>query len=101
MNGVDLAEVSALLADLEQQTRGERREGDVSLLHVYAGFAEGEERVGARIGIDDGLKTYFRFMHLQRRSWRDVIVAGGATEIAAQADVRIEEFCVARGTSGR
>src|SRR6266436_330294 len=99
VNSVDLPEVGALLADLEQQASGERSKGDVCFFDVYAGFAEGEEGIGARIRIDDGLKTYFRFVHLQRTSWRDVIVARGADEIADQADVRIEEFCVARRTS--
>src|SRR5712675_805208 len=99
VNGVDLDQVSELLTNLEQQSCGESRVGDVSLLHVYVCFAEREERVGARIRIDNGLKTYFRFMQLERRSWRDVIVAHRANEIADQADVRIEEFCVARRTS--
>src|SRR5712691_167472 len=75
VNSVDLPEVGALLADLEQQASGERSKGDVCFFDVYAGFAEGEEGIGARIRIDDGLKTYFRFVHLQRTSWRDVIAA--------------------------
>src|SRR5216684_3508420 len=57
VNGVDLAKVSTLLADLEQKTRGERSKGDVSLFHVYAGLAEGDEGIGARVRIDDGLKA--------------------------------------------
>src|SRR6266851_7549110 len=65
VNGVDLPEVSTLLADLEQQASGERREGDVGLFDVHARFAERQEGIGARVRIDDGLKTYFGFMHLQ------------------------------------
>src|SRR6266446_2581733 len=95
VNGVDLAKVSARLADLQQQASGERREGDVSLFNVHTRFAERQEGIGARVGIDDGLKTYFRFMHFERPAWRDVIVARRADEIADQADVRVEELGVA------
>src|SRR2546421_13103025 len=99
VNGVDLSKVSTLLADFEQQARGKRRESDVSLFDVYPGLTERNERIGARIGIDDGLHTHFGFVHLQRRRRRNVVAASRANEIADQADVRIEEFGVARRAS--
>ena len=89
VNGVDLPKVSTLLTDLEQQSRGERREGDVSLFDVYARLAEREEGIGAGVRIDDGLQTYFRFVHLQRRRRRNVVASGRADEIADQADIWI------------
>jgi len=45
--GVTLPKSARFLPTFEQQTRGEGREGDVSLFHVYAGFAEERKAVGA------------------------------------------------------
>src|ERR1700730_13567345 len=43
VNGVDLAEIGAHLAYLHEESRGQRREGDVGFLNVYALFAKRDE----------------------------------------------------------
>src|SRR5712664_1876311 len=49
---VDLAKFCAHLADFQKEPRRKRSKGDVTFLHIYPRFAEGDESVGARIGID-------------------------------------------------
>ena len=65
---VDLAERGAHLADFELQSGGQRGEGDVSLFQIHALFAEGEEEIGARVGVDDFLEADFAFVHFERRA---------------------------------
>src|ERR1700730_19143227 len=62
VNGIDLAEIGAHLADLQQQSGRERREGYVGLFHIDPGFAKGDEGVGAGVGIDDRLHADLGFM---------------------------------------
>src|SRR6267378_1448616 len=99
VNGVDLAEVRAHFADFQKKPGGERGERDIGLLDIYAGFAEGDESVGARVGIDDGLQADFGFVHFERGRRRNGVASDGADEVANQADVRIEKFGVGRGAS--
>src|SRR4029077_5243541 len=68
---------------------------------VYAGFAEGDERVSACVGVNDRLDADFRLVEFERTRRRNGVASRGADEIADQADVRIEKLCVARGASER
>src|SRR5260370_2088785 len=56
---IDLAKVSAHLADFQQQASGKRREGRVGLFHTDASLAEGEEGIGTGVGVDNGLNGDF------------------------------------------
>src|SRR6267378_7216176 len=53
MDGVDLAEFGAHLANFQKEPCGKRSKGDVTFLDIYARFAEGNESVDTRIGIDN------------------------------------------------
>src|SRR2546425_1177278 len=71
----------------------------IGFFDVYAGFAKGNESVGARVGIDDGLQADFGFVQFERGRGRNVVASRGADEVTNQADVRVEEFGVGRGAS--
>ena len=99
MNGVDLAKLRAHFADFQKKPGGKRGEGHIGFFDVYAGFAKGNESVGARVGIDDGLQADFGFVQFERGRGRNVVASRGADEVTNQADVRVEEFGVGRGAS--
>ena len=85
-----LPNARAHLADLHQQAARQRRERDEALLDAHL-FAEGEEEVGARVGIDDRLKRRLGFVQLEGRlaaRWR----SDGAEEVADHRDVGIEDL---------
>jgi len=65
VDGVDLAEFGAHFPDFQEESRGKRRESDVTLLDIHAGFAEGDKGIGARIGVDNGLQTNFGFVEFE------------------------------------
>ncbi len=94
MDGVDLAEFGAHFPDFQEESRGKRRESDVTLLDIHAGFAEGDKGIGARIGVDNGLQTDFGFVEFEGAGRRNGVAAGRANEVADQADVRIEQLGV-------
>src|SRR6266478_8350211 len=62
VDGVDLAEFGAHLADFQKEPCRKRSKGDITFLDVYAGFAEGDESIGTRIGINNGLHADFGFV---------------------------------------
>src|SRR5204862_1791720 len=97
VDGVDLAEFGAHLADFQKKSRGERSKSDVTFLDVHAFFAEGDESVGARVGINDGLDADFGLVEFERARRRNGVASCGANEVADQAYVRIEEL----GVGGR
>src|SRR6266478_59286 len=99
VNGVDLAKLRAHFADFQKKPGGKRGEGDVGLFDVYASFAKGNESVGARVGIDDGLQADFGFVQFERGRRRNVVASCGADEVADQADIGIEELGVGGGAS--
>src|SRR5205814_4724702 len=84
VDGVDLAEFGAHLADFQKESRGERSKGDVTFLDIYAGFAEGDKSVGARVGIHDGLHADFGLVEFERARRRNGVVSCGAMEAADQ-----------------
>ena len=65
VDGVDLAEFGAHLADFQKESRGKRRERDVTFLDIYPRLAEGDKSIGARVGIDDGLQADFGLVELK------------------------------------
>src|SRR5258706_10605881 len=89
---VDLAERRAHLAHLRQESAGEFGEGEESLLEVDALLTERDEKIRARVRIDDRLKRRLRFVHLKGRIWIDLVPAGGAQEVANHSHVGIEHF---------
>ena len=89
---VDLAEGRAHLADFELQSGGQRGEGDVALFQIDALLAEGEEEIGAGVGVDDFLEADFAFVHFERRRGASAVIAGGADEIADHADIGVEHL---------
>src|ERR1700687_3661341 len=95
VNGVHLAKVGALFSNFQEQTSGKRCKGDVRFFDVYSGFAKGNEGVGTRVGIDDGLNAEFGFMHFEGLAGRNVVVSHGADEIADEANIGIKKFGVA------
>src|SRR6266403_1079638 len=99
VDGVDFAEFGAHFSHFQKESRRERSEGDVTFLDVYAGFAEGDEGVGARVGVDDGLHTHFGLVEFERARWRNGVASGRADEVADQADVRIEKLGVGGGAA--
>ena len=94
VNGVDLAKLRAHFSDFQKKPGGKRGEGHIGFFDVYAGFAKGNESVGARVGIDDGLQADFGFVQFERGRGRNVVASRGADEVTNQADVRVEEFGV-------
>ena len=94
VDGVDLAEFGAHFADFQKEPRGKRSKGDVTFLDVYAFFAEGDEGIGACVGVDDGLQADFGLVEFKRARRRNGVAPGRADEVADQADVRIEELGV-------
>src|SRR6266403_170446 len=96
VNGVDLAKLRAHFSDLQKKPGGERSESDIGFLDVYAGFAKGNESVGARVGIDDGLQADFGFVQFERARGRNGVASCGADEVTNQADIGIEELGVGR-----
>jgi hypothetical protein len=62
-------------------------------------FAEREEKVGARVRVDDRLKRRFRLVHLQRRTRRDRVPPHGAQKVADHRDIRIEHLRSRRRTA--
>src|SRR5216684_8108399 len=99
MNGVDLPELRAHFANLQKKPGGKRGKGHIGFLDVYTGFAKGNERVGTRVGIDDGLQADFGFVHFERARGRNGVASCGADEVTNQADIRVEELGVGRGAS--
>ena len=99
VDGVDLAEFGAHLADFQKESGRERSKGDVTFLDVHAFFAEGDKGIGARVGINDGLHADFGFVEFERARWRNRVPPGSADEIADKADVRIEELSVGSGAA--
>src|SRR5258708_14236291 len=71
---VHFAKGRAHLAAFGNKAGRQRSEGDVTLFQVDSGFAEGEEEVASRVRIDNGLKAYFGFMHLQRCPWSNPVM---------------------------
>ena len=99
VDGVDLAEAGAHLADSGDEAGREPGEGDVALFDIDAGFAEREEEIAAGVGVNDGLDAELGFVHLEAGRRSDAIVPGGGDEIADHADVGIEELGVTDGAA--
>ncbi len=96
---VHFAELRAHLPHLEEQVRRQRRERDVALLDLRAFGTQGDEEVGLRVGIDDGLERRLDFAQLQRRQTGRTVLARGADEVAVDRDVGIEHLRT-RGRGG-
>src|SRR5207245_5179254 len=99
VDGVAPAEFSTYCADLQKETRGKRSKGDATFFDVYAFFAEGDEGIGACVGVDDGLQADFGLVEFKRARRRNGVAPGRADEVADQADVRIEELGVGGGAA--
>jgi len=89
-----LPKSARILPTFHQQSRGKRSEREVSFLHADPRLAEGYEGVGARVGIDDRLEADFGLVKFQRACWDNIIVAGGADEVADQADVGLSSLAL-------
>ena len=89
---VDLAELRAHLAGLQQQTRRQRRERDVALFHFQTLRAGREEEVRARIRIDDRLKGGLDLGQRQRRLIAHRVLSGDADEVADDRNVGVEHL---------
>src|SRR6266566_5097434 len=86
VDGVDLAEFGAHLADFQEQSGGKGCEGDVTFLDVHTFLAERDKGIGARIGIDNGLHAHFGFVEFERARRRNGVASGGTDEVADQTD---------------
>ena len=62
---VDLAERRPHLPDLQQQVGGQRRERDEALLHADRVRREGQEEVGPRVRVHDGLEGRLCLVQLE------------------------------------
>ena len=94
MKAVHLAERRAHLADLRQQSAGQRRERQEPFFDADALLAERDEEIGARVGIDNRLERRLRFVQLEGGLRLDLIAAGGAEEVADDRHVGIEDLRV-------
>ncbi|PYU31554.1 MAG: hypothetical protein DMG28_14865 [Acidobacteria bacterium] len=93
---VHLAEGRAHLAHSRHQPRRQRSKRQVALFHIYAAFAEGNEKVAAGVGIDDGLQAHLGFVQLKPGDWPHAVAPNGSQEVADHADIGIERL--GRGT---
>ncbi|PYX53988.1 MAG: hypothetical protein DMG76_23430 [Acidobacteria bacterium] len=82
----------AEFAYFRHQARGQSRECDVALFQIDPLLSKGQEEVASSVGVNNGLDSKFRLMHLKRRSGIHRIVSGGADEVADHADVRVQCF---------
>ena len=89
---IDLAELRAELAGLQQQAGGQRRERDVALFELRPLRPGGDKEIGACVRIDDGLKRRLRFAQLHGRLAAELVLAGDADEVADDRDVRVEHL---------
>src|SRR6266545_1514350 len=87
---VDLAEGGAHPAGLDQKLRGERGERGETFLDVDAFRAEGDEEVGARVGVDDRLDSQLGFAELRGGEVLDGVVAADREEVADHRDGGVE-----------
>ena len=92
VQGVDLAERRAHLADLREQSAGQRRKRDEPFLELDALLAKRQEEIGAGVRIDDRLERHLGLGHLQRRRRVDVVLSGGAEEVADHGHVGVEDL---------
>ena len=76
VEGVGLAEERAHAADLDEEAGGQRGEGREPLLDVDPVLAEGDEEVGARVGVDDRLEAELRLAQLGARQVLHPVLAG-------------------------
>ena len=81
----------------DQQSRGQRRERDVPLFQAGLVLAEGDEEVGAGIGIHGGLEGHLGFLELDRRRRLHGVRAGRPEQVADDGDVWIEHLRGGRG----
>ena len=89
---VGLAEGRAHFSHPHQEAARHRREGEVALFYLHTFFAEGQEEVGARKGVNDGLKRDLAFLQREEGHRIDAVAPGRAGEVADDADVGIEHF---------
>ena len=99
MHHVDFAKRRTHLPHFGHDTGWQCGECNVAFFQVHARFTEGNEKVAARVGIDDGLKSDFGFMHLERRCRLHRITACLTDEISDHTDVWIQRFGRRRGAS--
>src|SRR5258708_33523125 len=97
VNGIDLAKISAHLADFQQQAGGKRRESHVGFLDVDASLAEGEEGIGTGIGVDNGLHADFGLVEFEGAGRRDIVVGEVAGEVADERSVGTKRLGGATG----
>ena len=87
-----LPKAASHLPDLQQEAAGQRGEGDEALLDLDALGAEGEEEVGAGVGVHDGLERGLGLVHLERGGSPPSGPARRAQEVADHGDVGVEDL---------
>ena len=90
MKGVDLAECHSHPADLREQARGQRGEGQEALFHLDALLTEGEEEIGSAVRVDDRLDADFRFPQARVGQVLHLVLAGDGEEVPDHRDAGIE-----------
>src|ERR1019366_5500167 len=92
VQGVDPTEGGAHLANLELKGGGERGKGEVAFLNADALFAEADKKVGAGVWIDYFLEANFTLVHFEAGDLAIGPIAGGADEVADDADIGGQSF---------
>src|SRR5437588_3134189 len=87
---IHFAKCGAHLSRLRYDATRKGGEGYESLLQIDALFAEREEEIAARVGINNRLHAQLRLMHLHYGSRNHTILAGRCDKVADHADVRIQ-----------
>jgi hypothetical protein len=96
---VRLAELRLHLSDLGEETAGQRRERQKAFFNLEPLGRGGEEEIGPRVRIDDGLQAYFRFVQLKRRQRLGVVLPRRGDEVADDGNVGVEDLRQRRGVA--
>jgi hypothetical protein len=70
----------------------QRRECEVAFLQIHAGFTEAYEKIGAGVGIENGLKGGLALMHFQSRRGVAAAISGRAQKVADNRDVGVQDL---------
>ena len=92
MQCIHFSEGRTHLARLGYDASGEGSESNKSLFQIHALFAEGEEEIATRVGINNRLHAQLRLMHLHYGSRNHTILSGRCDKVADHADVRIQRL---------
>src|SRR5260370_8291410 len=89
---VHFAEGSAHFAAFSDESGRQGREGEKAFFGGNSGVREREKKVSSSGGMDNGLHSQLRFVHLER--WRGIngIMPGAGDEVADHADIGVQSL---------